>query len=165
MSGNISQSRICVEKILPKHYEEIRYIRGDHHSNHQKHKLSAAFYAKKLWKKGSKITLGFLDTGNQIVRTPSSSIKTGGKWRQIDPLQKQVENLSVQQAVKKIVKERIQPLVNLNLTWIDNAHQANVRISFDPDGGSWSLVGTDCLHERSKATMNFGWFDVCYNNA
>lgn len=38
---------------------------------------------------------------------------------------------------------------------------ADVRISFDADPGSWSAIGTDCLHteyfKRSDPTMNFGW--------
>ncbi len=61
---------------------------------------------------------------------------------------------------KKIVKERIQPLVNLQLEFIDTP-DALVRISFNPDGGSWSLLGIDCIDTPAKdATMNLGWFDV-----
>ena len=36
---------------------------------------------------------------------------------------------------------------------------AEIRITFK-ESGSWSLIGTDALHEdMSKPTMNYGWFD------
>jgi len=35
-----------------------------------------------------------------------------------------------------------------------------IRITFDPNGGSWSFVGKDNLSiPASKATMNLGWLD------
>lgn len=38
---------------------------------------------------------------------------------------------------------------------------AEIRISFKADPGSWSAVGTDCLHteyfSKTEPTMNFGW--------
>jgi len=35
---------------------------------------------------------------------------------------------------------------------------AQIRISFVADDGSWSYIGTDCLGiAKSKPTMNFGW--------
>ena len=38
---------------------------------------------------------------------------------------------------------------------------ADVRISFVPDGTSWSKIGTACQAEtdQTKATVNFGWFN------
>lgn len=48
---------------------------------------------------------------------------------------------------------------NLELVF-DDAPQAEIRITFDPNDGAWSYVGTDCreipLH---AATMNLGWQD------
>jgi hypothetical protein len=159
--NDINQERICVQQILPKHLQELNSY--DHPSISKEHRkrLQAAFFTKKLWKQGSKITIGFLDKGNQIPRTTMQALEAGGDTEeQIDPLQKTTEKLPVQQAVKKIVKERIQPLVNLRLEFVDDPTQANIRISFDPDGGAWSLVGTDALHQKKGATMNLGWFDV-----
>lgn len=38
--------------------------------------------------------------------------------------------------------------------------ESHVRISFDPNIGSWSYVGTDCLWvSADQPTMNFGWLD------
>ena len=75
-------------------------------------------------------------------------------------MQNEVDKLSIQEAVKKVVTERIKPLVNLDISFVDNPANANVRVSFDPNGGAWSLVGTDHLDQTSGATMNLGWFDV-----
>lgn len=159
--NDINQERICVQQILPKHLQELNSYDHPSISKEHRQRLQAAFFTKKLWKQGSKITIGFLDKGNQIPRTTMQALEAGGDTEeQIDPLQKTTEKLPVQQAVKKIVKERIQPLVNLRLEFVDDPTQANIRISFDPDGGAWSLVGTDALHQKTGATMNLGWFDA-----
>lgn len=165
MISNFTQTKICVEKILPKHQVYIDHVKKNSNSPDHSEKLLAAFYSSKIWPKGAKISIAFLETGNQIVRTPLSSLQNvkdkQGYSLKIDPLQFQVDNLSVQEAVMKVVRERIQPLVNLKIEFVKNPSQANVRISFDPNGGAWSLIGTDCLHENpSKPTMNLGWFDV-----
>lgn len=36
---------------------------------------------------------------------------------------------------------------------------AEIRVAFQQGAGSWSLLGTECLHEpdQTKPTMNFGW--------
>lgn len=151
---NITQARICVQKILPHHQQELYAIHNSGLSPEHAQKLQAAFYTKKLWPKNSKIRIAFTETGNQVTRTNLQ----GGK--KVDPLQNKVENMSVQQAVKKVVRERIKPLVNLDIEFVKEPSQANVRISFDPNGGAWSLVGTDHLHQKTGPTMNLGWFDV-----
>jgi hypothetical protein len=44
-----------------------------------------------------------------------------------------------------------------------SSSDAEIRISFGADSGSWSAVGTDCLIERYfpkyQPTMNFGWLE------
>jgi len=148
--------KICIQQILPNHQDEFNFcVNQENHDDSKK--LQAAFFTKKLWPSGSKIKVGFLSTGDLITRTNMSEITKG---KDLDPLQNQVLSLSIQDAIKKIVKERIQPLVNLDISFVDNPTEADVRISFDKDGGSWSLVGTDHLQEKNAATMNFGWFDV-----
>jgi len=148
--------KICIQQILPNHQVEFNFcVNQENHDDSKK--LQAAFFTKKLWPSGSKIKVGFLSTGDLITRTNMSEITKG---KDLDPLQNQVLSLSIQDAIKKIVKERIQPLVNLDISFVDNPTEADVRISFDKDGGSWSLVGTDHLQEKNAATMNFGWFDV-----
>lgn len=42
-----------------------------------------------------------------------------------------------------------------------NDPNAEIRISFDPESGSWSWIGTDCLTiPKNQATMNYGWFNA-----
>ena len=49
---------------------------------------------------------------------------------------------------------------NIQLTFGDDS-DAEIRISFQADSGSWSAVGTDCLitsyFPQYQPTMNFGW--------
>jgi len=49
---------------------------------------------------------------------------------------------------------------NINFDF-SNSTEAEIRISFQADPGSWSAVGTDCLlpedFPKSQPTMNFGW--------
>ena len=42
----------------------------------------------------------------------------------------------------------------------DNAPNAEIRVAFLKDQGSWSYIGTDTLHiDSDKPTMNLGWLD------
>jgi hypothetical protein len=150
--SDLKKIKICTQKILDIHKPEMDLINS--HTPENQKKLRAAFFTKKLWTPGSTITIGFLATGENIKRRDLSSSQD------IDPLEKVVSSLSVQEAIKKIVNERIQPLVNLNFSFIENPSNAIVRISFDQDGGAWSLVGTDHMGQKDGATMNLGWFDV-----
>jgi hypothetical protein len=160
MPQDIQETRICVQQILPMHHQELQKLKSSGFSQHQVDRLSASFWTKKVWPKGARITIGFLDTGKQIPKTSTSQLTTIGNGK-LDPLQNQVDNMEIQQMIKKIVRERLEPLVNLRLEFVDqNPESANVRISFDPNGGAWSLVGTDHLHQPTGATMNLGWFDV-----
>lgn len=158
------ETRICIQQVLPHHRTELNNIanKSPTHEHHQK--LAAAFWAKKIWPKDSKIRIAFLGTGKQITKTAKQALMTqyGLKGEPLDPLQDQVESHSVQQMVKMVVRERIKPLVNLDIDFVDHPAQANVRVAFNPDGGAWSLVGTDHLHvtDHTKPTINLGWFDV-----
>jgi len=116
--------------------------------------IRAAFYTQKLWKQNSEITISFIGDPSRISLSTTTDETE-------DPLQKQIGNMNYKDAIKKIVLERIQPLVNLKFTFLpDNSNSALVRIDFDPNRGSWSLVGTDCIQNKTGATMNFAWFDV-----
>ncbi|OPY74533.1 MAG: Astacin (Peptidase family M12A) [Syntrophorhabdus sp. PtaU1.Bin153] len=42
----------------------------------------------------------------------------------------------------------------------NNATDAEIRITFDPNDGAWSYIGTDCTHiPLNQATMNLGFLD------
>ena len=70
--------------------------------------------------------------------------------------------------VKNVVLSNLQSLISLKLVFLssDSQEESQVRISFDPNGGAWSYVGTECLGISSmKATMNLGWLDENQNFA
>lgn len=50
---------------------------------------------------------------------------------------------------------------NLTFDFTASVDEAEIRISFGADEGSWSAVGTDCLvteaFPKGQPTMNFGW--------
>ena len=153
MSKDLTNSRICVQKITHLELNEYNKIMMSSSSDKHAEKLKAAFQTKKIWPRDSKIRIAFTESGDNLS-------VTGVSEKNIDPLQNEVNNMSVQKAIKKIVQERIIPLVNLDIAFIDNPADANVRISFDDKGGAWSLLGTDHLSEKTNPTMNFGWIDV-----
>lgn len=82
----------------------------------------------------------------------------------VDPLQYQFDKENpkdVKEMVKTIFNERWLPLINLDVKFVEDVKDANIRISFDATLGSWSLVGTDALTKKNgEATINFAWFDV-----
>ena len=119
----------------------------------------AIFLEKYLWNKNTTITIKFLENGDDIERK-----QINNDQKNVDPLQFQIQNSSLKppEIVKLVVQERIQPLINLKLNFVDDSNDANIRISFDKTKGSWSTNGTDALKivDKNKATMNFGWLDV-----
>jgi len=164
MSEKSFRDKICVEQILPHHQEELDSLRVSSSSYSQFDRLRAAFFTKKIWPAGAKVRYYFYPGSDRIPRTAMTSlvdeVEHQGGSVDIDPLQKEVGNMSVTDAITEIIKKRIEPISGLKFIYVEQPHKANIRISFDPDGGAWSLVGTDCLHLQTGATMNLGWFDV-----
>lgn len=142
-----SNLKICTQKILNRDYKYQKKINDN---------LRASFYTEKKWKEGETITIGFFGYRNPNLRfTPLTYIN---KYPH-DPIEQEIVNLKPQDAVKKVVLERIQPIVNLNLQFINDVLKANIRISFEDDG-AWSYIGKDALYQPTEeATMNFGWLD------
>lgn len=159
MINGLSKTKICCQKLLPHHQSELNEIHSSGKSSDHIQKLQAAFFKKKIWPEGSTIKIGFIEDSpdGKIERTiiPDS--------KELDPLQKefQVTSITIINAIKRIVQERIIPLVNLNISFTDNISEANIRVNFNPNEGAWSLIGTDNLSQTNgDATMNLGWFDV-----
>jgi len=160
---NNIQDRICVQKIfhtatVEQRIKEIQEAKTADEYN----KLSAAFFSEKLWEIDATVRIKFLQEKPFVPRTKKEAMDTiNGP---IDPLQQfffDNPNLNLNEAVKKIVKERIEPLVRLKFVFVDNAEESDVRIDFNESGGCWSLLGTDALAaEKDAATMSFSWFDV-----
>jgi hypothetical protein len=82
-----------------------------------------------LWKKGTALKVGFLE-GDDALR--SRVIEAAGQWFFDD--------------------------VDLSLKPSAQGEQSHIRIAFNPNGGSWSYIGTDSLQVHpSQPTMNLGW--------
>ena len=155
--------KICIQKFLPEHLEVINKINNS--TGEQQSRLSAAFYKTKIWPAYSTIFVTFTDDNPKITRTSISSINN--KKTPIDPLQTYFSNnpqIPIPKAIEKIVKERFEPIINIKFIFTDKNtakdEKNHVRIGFDSDGGSWSLVGTDCINQKKGTTMNLAWFDV-----
>ena len=118
-----------------------------------------------MWLTNAKITVSFVALPNTIKSidwTPIAALKglknRDGSSVKLDPIEEEIRKLSPVEAVKKVVRERIQPLVGLEFVFIP--HGGVVRVGFNPHGGSYSLVGTDCIKSDESTTMNFGWLDA-----
>lgn len=155
MASDPKLTRICVQKVTPPKAAATA----------SSNVFRAAFWKTKLWPEGSTIRIGFLDKPSSAnSRTSISKLKEVG--RLLDPLQEELKDTPIKEAIKTIVLKRIQPIVGLKLVFVPdaNAKSADVRISFADPAAAWSLVGTDAKDaskkDKNPATMNLGWFDV-----
>jgi|LakMenEpi03Aug12_release.lakeMendotaPanAssembly.Ray.scaffolds.fasta_scaffold17597_2 hypothetical protein len=147
---SLKLEKMCATKIFPDANKMITPSPSKANDG----RIRAAFYSQKVWKKNSEITISFVGDPTRISLSTSTDETE-------DPLQSQLENMNYKDAIKKIIMERLQPLVNLKFIFLDdNVNTALVRIDFDPNKGSWSLLGTDCMQNKDGPTMNFAWFDV-----
>jgi hypothetical protein len=166
-SFNPYDVKMCAQAGLPieKYFEAYGEL--------EKKKMRAAFLKSKVWPSNTTIKIAFLSQPSSRVRRTKlymlrKEVDANGVSLPLDPLQETIDELPIIDAVIKVVQERIQPIVNLKLKFYDdnnnliNPNVADIRIDFDSTNGAWSLLGTECLQERdkSKATMNLGWFDV-----
>ena len=118
-----------------------------------------------------KITISFGEEGT-VKKTPLIELESvrdnDGNVVEIDPIEYKIRNLSPINAVKKVLRERIFPLVNLEFEFLDEKIQEDfdllqsgiVRIGFDPKGGCWSMLGMDNFFTKEKFTLNFAWLDA-----
>ena len=88
-----------------------------------------------------------------------------GNLMKIDPIEYEIRKLSPIEAVKKVIRERIEPFINLKFEFLDEKENFSlldtgvIRINFDPNKGSWALIGIDHYFSRDDTTMNLGWLD------
>lgn len=168
MSNTLASIRSCIQKLLPKDQEAIKIIHEKANSHKHATHLQAAFLRQKIWPLDSKIVISFMkDTEDEKPQwTSLEKLKSfrnqKGHQIPIDPLEYTIRDLPPKEAITKIIKERIIPLVSLDISFAKGDEIGNVRIALDPLGGCWSLVGTDHIDEKDekKPTMNFGWLDV-----
>jgi hypothetical protein len=168
--------KMCAQAGLKSADDEVQKVAEDTPSADAKanpKRMRAAFLKSKIWPAHTTIKIAFLkEAPENLKRTDvdfmEKTVDQEGNSLKLDPLQKQVSELAVKDAIIKTVTERLQPIVNVKLRFYDdnnelyNPNVADIRIDFNRFGGAWSLLGTECLTVKNKeeATMNFGWFDV-----
>ena len=168
--------KMCAQAGLKSADDEVQKVAEDTPSADAKanpKRMRAAFLKSKIWPAHTTVKIAFLkEPPENLKRTDvdfmEKTVDQEGNSLKLDPLQKQVGDLPVKDAIIKTVTERLQPIVNVKLRFYDdnnelyNPNVADIRIDFNRFGGAWSLLGTECLTVKNKAeaTMNFGWFDV-----
>jgi hypothetical protein len=163
------QLRICVEQTLPHQQAEIDKLCDKCNSQQHAQILRAAYLKRNIWPlkrdDGSPtvITIQFLEDGNSVDWTPLSSLEgrdQNGNPIQPDPLNNELfRKVSPREMVETVVRKRIMPIIGLKLKFVDQ--EGMIRISFDPQQGAYSQLGTACLGvQAGKPTMNLGWLDV-----
>ena len=172
--SDLDEKKIKTLKMCAQAGTQLQKLKTSMKKNVNPKVLQAAFLKSKVWPSQTTIKIGFLeDASGEVKRTSlaimQKSVDVNGISLPIDPMQnEELDKLPIKQAVIKVISERLQPIVNVKLQFYDNDQQllnpfvCDIRISFDPNSGAWSLVGTDCLTNKDKktATMNLGWFDV-----
>lgn len=168
--------KMCAQAGLKSADDEVQKVAEDTPSADAKgnpKKMRAAFLKSKIWPAHTTIKIGFMkEPPANLKRTDvdfmEKTVDQEGNSLKLDPLQKQVSELPVKEAIIKTITDRLQPIVNVKLRFYDdnnelyNPNVTDIRIDFNRFGGAWSLLGTECLTVKNKAeaTMNFGWFDV-----
>ena len=116
------------------------------------HIVRAAFQKSLIWPNGSTIKIAF---ARKPINTPDDDktynpqyTKEKADW------------------VEKVVTKYWAPFINLKFLWGVPIEDSDVRISFIPELGAFSLVGTEALKITNKdtITMNLGWLDKNYWN-
>ena len=152
MSSELKQINMCMSKYFsPSNENEIDNT-----------KLKAFFHKKNIWPQFRDITLVFIGDGEDI------SINPINRDSDVDPLDKEIKDLltsnprmiTIKEAIKRIVRERIEPLVNFKFNFIEDQSKAMVKISLGQNFWPMSSIGYygdgAGIHNMSFGT----WFDV-----
>src|SRR5262249_37045652 len=132
--------RICIDRVLPDEYQPAR--------------AATARAFRDLLRNGT------IDASN-VIGPEAIAIVTLKKWPNGKRLRCRFLDGDEAQQAKVAAKAKLwEAYANVALDF-GNDPDAEIRISFEADPGSWSAVGTDALIERYfpkyQPTMNFGW--------
>jgi len=148
---------MCTQRFLKNDQKNITKIFKSS-SPEERSRLSAAFFKSKVLPQNSILTYGFLEDPDTKGIPRIDGQNTQGE---IDPIHEQTEKLSLKDSIHLVIKERIEPIINIKFNFITDAANADIRITFDENDGAWSLLGTDVLEtKKPEPTMNLGWFNV-----
>lgn len=145
-----TEPHVCSARLLPAEQNTLKTLKSN--------RLRAAYLKGFEWPAYSNIRIYIGSGGENVDRYSKENVASG---RPYDPFEADADDYTVKDNIIRIVQERIQPLVNLQISFVDNVLDANIRISFDTTDGAWSYIGNQ--NEQipyPSATMNLGWFDV-----
>jgi serralysin len=148
--------RICFDRIIPDRYQPAR-AESHRAAVERFHRVTQAMVKER---KLTANALGDLHAEDPIYKEKMALINAK-KWANGKTLQ--CCFLDGQSAWQTKVMEKAklwEQFANIKLNFTSDAN-ADVRISFFADAGSWSAIGTDALVEsyfpKYQPTMNFGW--------
>jgi hypothetical protein len=140
------QKRTCIDRVIPRGLIPARDIATK----------VAAKHAREIMKslKRGKLNAASVSKAKMAVVVPK-------KWEDGKTLRCQFLDGSATQKQKVKQNAQIwQKYANIKFSFVTDP-DAELRISFVADPGSWSAVGTDCLIEqyfpKHQPTINFGW--------
>jgi hypothetical protein len=169
MTKVISTRRICFDRVIPSNYQPERAMAHEaalskYASAVQKKATSSpsafprgASFAQHVAAIGKLARLSATDPVH-IARMALVNLK---KWESGHTLRcRFLDGDDLQRGKLKGKAQIWQDFANIKIVFVDDA-DAEVRISFQADSGSWSAVGNDCLvsdyFPTYQPTMNFGW--------
>jgi serralysin len=148
--------RICFDRIIPDRYQPAR---AEAHRAIVQHFQATS----KAMIKERKLALEDLGTlhANDPINVARMAVINAKKWTNGKTLQcRFLDGETAWQDKVKANAKIWEQFANIKLDFVTDG-DAEVRISFFADAGSWSAVGTDALVEsyfpKFQPTMNFGW--------
>ena len=112
-----------------------------------------------------KLTISFGDP-SKAMRTDLKTLENmrgeNNEPIKIDPIEYEIRKMDPRDAIKKVIKERLEPFVNMIFEFLDYDSKIPgvIRIGFDNDAGTWSLIGINNVFTQDEFTMNFSWLDA-----
>ena len=156
--------RICFDRVIPETVDPAKAIRQRVALSRYVSAVHARSGAPKTASFGEHIKkIGRLPdlNANDPVHTARMALINLKKWEDGHNLRCRFLDGDDTQQQKVVEKAKIwEQYARITIGFVDDA-DAEVRISFSADSGSWSAIGTDCLNAdyfpAYQPTMNFGW--------
>lgn len=144
---NNEEHRICIDRVIPDEYHPARAAAEQ----------AAAEIAQSL---PTPATLGDIDPTGVLPATLMALVNAK-MWPKGSTLKCRFLDGDATQRKKVEAKAHLwEQYANIKLSFVATG-DAQIRISFSADPGSWSAIGTDALVERYfpkyQPTMNYGW--------
>ena len=120
--------RICAQKLTDRELNYISKLESQKVDPKKISQLRAISMKGKIWPQNMTLKIAFMEQPPlNLQRTPSTKlVDKNGNEIKYDPLQAELQNTDIISAIKRIVNERIQPLVNLQLQFVDNFKNAQI---------------------------------------